>query len=182
MSRINRKGLRAVAFGVAFSLAVAAFAYFAATFIAEGSHEGTTGKGIEETLPALVSFPDGLTPEQRVPVTVEVENNDGHEATFTKFTLGGIETPAVPKCGSEWLKVAATTEGSVNTEMQEVIEGKRSLPKTLAVKAGETKPVTLETSTGKKVTFYLEFKSSLASTTNQSSCEETAVVVNAHLE
>jgi hypothetical protein len=94
-------------FGAVLSIATVSFAFFlVTTFSGEGSHEGTTGAAAKETLslPVTVSFPDGVTPTNPVPLSLEVENTTGKAATVAGPVVT-IETPTDPICGENWLQV-----------------------------------------------------------------------------
>jgi hypothetical protein len=180
--RFKRSTRVAAAWG-GFIVSVAA-AFFLATYIGDGSHEGTTGEGIEESLPVLVSFPDGVTPTNPVEVSAALENTTSETITFTSFTMD-VETPSFPKCGNEWLDVVAKKAADgVDPYWNDTIHGKVRGEGIVGspFPANKTTPIATKNNFGESVELWLEFKSGPAGTTDQSACESIPVVVDGHLE
>lgn len=151
-------------------------AFFLTTYVGDGSHEGKTGThGAPKALAVVINFPtEQLTPTNRVEVTANLENTSGKALTFKSFPMK-VETPTVPKCGSEWLILSA--EGSTLTGggYANVIKGtnEKSLD---PIPTGTN--VILDN--GGKI--WLEFDPSKTAATDQSSCEGIPVKVSGHLE
>ena len=156
-------------------LMTTAAAFFFATFVSDGSGEGQTGKGTITQMPNNVEFEDGLSPSKPVPLSVKVENTTGATREFSKVQFT-IETPTVPICGQQWLEIKPTsgftgfweeTFAGTNNEKVKVQTGTHDI----FTEGGW--PATV---------VQLRFKPSLVAFTNQTSCEDTNVIVKAHLE
>lgn len=176
MNRLKRNPIRGATFGAAFAIAAAALAFFAVTYIGDGEHQGTTGGGSTQSLPVTISFPDGLTPTNRVPISAEVENTTSGSLSFKNFTLTA-ETPTVPKCASEWLRFRAevTSSGLKDEIWDKVIHGEYT--GTIGPYAPGKHAIFTASGTG----VYLEFSPTKSGETDQSSCQEVPVKVKGHL-
>lgn len=178
--KANRTRRAAAVFGAVSALATMALAFFAVTYLGDGSHEGTTGGGSTESLPVNVNFADGLTPSNPVEVTAELENTSGESLRFTNFELTA-ETPSIPQCGNEWLTFKVEqlegTSGSALSKWISAIGGE-------GTEANFIGPLSTGTSSifDGEVKVYLQFKSGLAGEVDQSACQEVPVIVNGHLE
>jgi hypothetical protein len=104
-----KHGLRvtALALGLAVSIACA---FFVGSFMVDGSHTGTTGRGGTgtKTLPMNVSFPDGqLTPTQAVPLTATLNNTTSKTLKFTKMTT--TITTGAAGCNPAWFRLRSSS-------------------------------------------------------------------------
>jgi hypothetical protein len=171
----RKRSIRSIAFGAAFSLALAALAFFFATLIGDAEHEGTTGKGGTESLPMSVSFADGLSPENRVEVEVTLTNETGHTIELEQFSMD-VETPTVPACGEEWLQFSPENlTGSPSTKWEERLNGENPSP------WGSYGAGTQSVFDAPEAVMFLEFDPATEAT-DQSSCENVPVIVHAHAE
>ena len=176
--KIKRHTGAAILGGAVALMATAAFAFFAASYIGEGSHEASTGSKSTKTLQVPVNFAAGLTPETPEPVTIEVENTTAQTAKFTKahFT---IATPAVAQCAG-WLELKAMNGANPGTWNNSILKGEGS-PEPLEMKPG-THSLLSENTTEPVGEVVLMFNPTTAATTNQSVCENTPVKVSVKLE
>lgn len=99
-----KRNLRRAVTGAAAGVAVTAIAFFLPAVIGEGSHSGETGNGGEATVPLVVNFPDGLTPNDPKEITVEVDNTTSNPISFSHFSLQA-EMPGSPTSCTENLRV-----------------------------------------------------------------------------
>lgn len=172
-----RHGARGAAFIAGFLVSLAA-AFFVATYLSEGTKEGKTGSAGNQAQPVNISFPDGLTPTNPVPVTATVENNSGGSRTWKSFKME-ISTPTVPICGQQWLQLRPEkTDGTTSTAWEQIIAGTNTTPLT-PISAGSRNIFNSGPDTLKAV--YLEFKPALVGTTDQRSCENVSVKVTGKL-
>lgn len=175
MFRFKRRWSIVPAAGLLGLLTTAAFAFFLTTYIADGTHEGKTASHGNGALPLQISFAEGqLAPGVPVEVTAKLENTSGRALTFHKLKLT-VETPSVPKCGTEWLKFRE--EGGTEPAIwEEIVAGTNSAGSTIPPIPAGTSPVL--TNGGKLL---LEFNPA-KNTVDESSCENVAVIVKGHLE
>jgi hypothetical protein len=85
-------------------------AFFIGSFMADGTHTGTTGSGGTgtKTLPITVDFPDGqLTPTKSVPLTATVSNTTTKTIAFKHLTP--TITTGTAGCLPKWFAVSAST-------------------------------------------------------------------------
>lgn len=181
-----RHSLR-VAAGVLGLIVSMAAAFFLTTYTGEGTYEAKSGGNSKTNLPLVLSFPEGVSPTNAVELTAKLNNTTTETITFHTLTLT-TETPAFPKCGSEWLTITAKgAEAANNTWWQETIEGKT---RSEGVGVGSFGPGLLPllarkeseggTHEGASVKLWLEFKASKTGT-DQSACENIPVKVTGHI-
>lgn len=173
------KHLRRAVFGAAMSVAMIAAAFFASTYISEGSREAKTGKGSNVALPVNISFPDGqLTPSNPVQVTATVDNTSGAPRVWKGFTMS-IETPTVPACQS-WLELyPERSNGTASGVWQEILAGTETSP--LEPISTGTQNIFAARVPSDAVKVWLRFKPALVGTTDQSSCQNAPVKVTGKL-
>jgi hypothetical protein len=100
-----KHGVRITALAVGLAT-TASLAFFIGSFMADGTHTGTTGSGGTgtKTLPISVSFPDGqLTPTKTVPFTATLSNTSGKALEFTRLTP--TITTGAAGCKPEWFRL-----------------------------------------------------------------------------
>lgn len=181
MKRIHWTAKRA-ALGVFLSIAITAAAFFVATYLSEGTHEGKTGTAGNQAQAVTINFPDGeLTPTNPVKVTATVNNTSGSPRVWKSFPMS-IKTPTVPICGEQWLELyAQRDQAGVKSEApawSEIIKGTNASP--MAPIATGVQNI-FNTANGELEAVYLRFKPSLVATTNQKSCENVPVIVTGKL-
>jgi hypothetical protein len=182
MKRVLKWSTPRVLLGAALSIATVSFAFFlVTTFSAEGSHEGKTGAAAHENhaLPLAVAFPDGITPTNQVPVTLEVENPNA-QAVELAGPVVHIATPTDPICGEQWLEVwGETTGGEESSAFTERAAGTNTdALKAIPAKAAKANVLTYLPGV-KQV--YMRFKPSLVAGTDQTQCAEVPVKITAAL-
>ena len=131
MRRIKRVGrLSAAILGLSTTIVLA---YFAGTFIAEGTFTGETGKGGSshvQTEAITTSFPAGLlTPTNSVPLTATINNTSGKTLTFTHLEYHFASS--VKACNEEASVFSLLSEDKTTNEMM------KGVTKTLTVAPGE---------------------------------------------
>ncbi|HEX3241118.1 MAG TPA: hypothetical protein VHR18_13410 [Solirubrobacterales bacterium] len=167
---------RSAAFGAAFSLAAAALAFFAVTYLAEGSKEGTTGGAAESTLPISVSFANGLAPGKPVALTATVNNSTTGTVKFGHL-VPKIETPTVPVCGESWLELYAESGPGLADWQTAINTGLPPAGKQFTYEKGSAVDLFGGLGTEKRAEFILRFKPSTEST-NQTACANVPVKVS----
>jgi hypothetical protein len=185
-----RKHIFRLALGAALAVATTAFAFFlVATFSGEGSATQNSGSAPEShhTLPVTVSFAEGVTPANPVPVSLMVENPSSEAAVVTGPKVV-ISTPAVPQCGEEWLEVEPET---FSGEVEEAMAAKMSGANTevLAPIPAGAGPKSIgnyyRSNGGAGVElvkrFVLRFKPSMESV-NETACQNTAITITAKVQ
>jgi hypothetical protein len=190
MKRTSRWIAPRFVLGAVLSIATVSFAFFlVTTFSGEGSHEGQTGSAAKENhaLPVTVSFPDGVTPTNPVPLTLEVEN-PGSAAATVAGPVVTIETPTDPICGESWLQILPEKfNGEEETVMTEKLAGVNTEALgSIPAGAGPKSIGFYYRSNGglgaeQVKRFVLEFKPGLSAGTDETSCASAPVKVTAKL-
>lgn len=174
-------GVRSAAFFAGFLVSLAA-AFFVATYLSEGTHEGKTGTAGNLAQAVTVNFPDGeLTPTHPVIVTATVNNTSGESRVWKSFPMS-VKTPTVPVCGEQWLELyAQRDQAGVKSEApawSAIIKGTNTTP--LAPIPTGIHNI-FDTANGELENVYLRFKPGLVGSTNQKTCEGVPVVVTGKL-
>lgn len=174
----RRNAIRGAAFLAGLAI-TAAVAFFLATLIGDGSHEGLTGEGPTENLPVSIDFPDGVSPDNPVEVSATITNETTVPIELMRFEMD-VETPSVPVCGEEWLRIRPEVEGGgTSNNWEGKLAGENENP------FGPYAPGEQDVFDGinpELEAVWLEFDPALTEGTDQSACEEVPVVVTAHAE
>ncbi|MGH3373136.1 MAG: hypothetical protein ACRDP6_00205 [Actinoallomurus sp.] len=165
MLKRMKHGVRITALAVGLAT-TASLAFFIGSFMADGTHTGTTGSGGTGTksLPISVSFPDGqLTPTKSVPLTATLSNTSSKTVKFMHLTP--TITTGAAGCEPKWFKVTSN-----KTFFTELLNGKASE----LVYAPGTRSVGMPVGVETETTFTLEM---VETSVDQSACESTSVTV-----
>jgi len=174
-----------IAVGIALSLTVSAFAFFAATILndSEASHTAKSGAAevIHKPLPMTVTFPEGVTPAMAagVPLTMTVANNTEKAASLAGPEIS-ISVPSDPICAS-WLEVWGETQtGEESAPFAERAAGTNTTDplKPIPANSAATDVLTYFPSVKQ---LYLRFKPSLVAGTDQTQCAGQPIQVAAKL-
>jgi hypothetical protein len=175
-----RNGARIAAGFAGFVVSLAA-AFFVATYISSGTHEGKTGSAGNIAQPVTITFGEGLTPTKPVEVTATVNNTSGGPRQWKSFELK-IETPSVPICGQEWLQLRPEkTDGTTSEPWVNQFKGTNGSP-LLPIPTGTQNIFAFNPTAGNTPkAVWLEFKPTLVGSTNQATCENVPVILNGKL-